>query len=33
MPQDMANFMNEDELLDLIAYLMSRGNPEAKEFK
>jgi putative heme-binding domain-containing protein len=33
MPQDMANFMNEDELLDLLAYLMSRGNPDANMFK
>ncbi len=33
MPQDLANFMNEDELLDLLAYLMSRGNPEASVFK
>lgn len=33
MPEDLANFLNEDELLDLLAYLMSRGNPESDLFK
>lgn len=33
MPQDLANFMDEDELLDLLAYLLSRGNPKADMFK
>jgi putative heme-binding domain-containing protein len=33
MPEGQADFMNEDELLDLLAFLMSRGNPEAAMFK
>ncbi len=33
MPPGLANFLNEDELLDLLAYLISRGNPEAPVFK
>jgi putative heme-binding domain-containing protein len=27
MPKDLLKSLNEDELLDLLAYLMSRGNP------
>jgi len=33
MPEGLADFMNEDEFLDLLAYLMSRGNPDADMFK
>lgn len=33
MPEGLADMLNEDELLDLLAYLMSRGNPEANVFK
>lgn len=33
MPNDLLNPLNETELLDLIAYLMSRGNPEDTMFK
>ena len=28
MPKDLLNQLNEDEVLDLIAYLLSRGNPQ-----
>jgi putative heme-binding domain-containing protein len=27
MPKDLLKTLNQDELLDLLAYLMSRGNP------
>ncbi|MCF6283767.1 MAG: c-type cytochrome [Candidatus Hydrogenedentes bacterium] len=33
MPEGQADFMSEDELLDLLAYLVSRGNPEDAVFK
>ncbi len=33
MPEGQADFMNEAEFLDLLAYLMSRGNPDAPMFK
>ncbi|MCB9784062.1 MAG: c-type cytochrome [Candidatus Omnitrophica bacterium] len=33
MPEGLVNFFNEDELLDLLAYLVSRGNPQAEVFK
>jgi len=33
MPQGLLDAMSEDELLDLLAYLQSRGNPEASVFK
>ena len=33
MPEGQADFMSEDEFLDLLAYLVSRGNPEASVFK
>ena len=33
MPEGLADFMNENEFLDLLAYLMSRGNPDAAMFK
>jgi len=33
MPPGLINPLNEDELADLIAYLLSRGNPEADYFK
>jgi len=32
MPEELTLLMNDDELLDLLAYLMSRGNPDAPEF-
>lgn len=33
MPEGLLDFMSEDEMLDLLAYLQSRGNPEASVFK
>ena len=33
MPAGLINSLNKDELLDLIAYLQSAGNPEAKAFQ
>ena len=33
MPEGLADMLNEEELLDLIAYLMSRGNTEDPMFK
>lgn len=33
MPTGLVDFLNEEELLDLLAYLVSRGNPEAEAFK
>jgi putative heme-binding domain-containing protein len=33
MPPSMINVLNPDELLDLIAYILSAGNPEDKVFK
>ncbi len=33
MAAGLADFLNEDELLDLLAYLVSRGDPEAGVFK
>ena len=33
MPPGMINILNQDELLDLIAYVMSGGNPNDKAFK
>lgn len=33
MPPGLINSLNENELLDLIAYLQSAGNPEAKIFQ
>ncbi len=33
MPEGLADMLNEDELLDLLAYLLSRGNPNADMFK
>jgi hypothetical protein len=32
MPAGMINPLNQDELLDLIAYLQSGGNPKNKAF-
>jgi hypothetical protein len=32
MPAGMINPLNQDELLDLIAYLQSGGNPQNKAF-
>jgi putative heme-binding domain-containing protein len=32
MPQDLAKQLNENELLDLLAYLLSRGNPQDAMF-
>jgi putative heme-binding domain-containing protein len=33
MPPGLINALNEDELLDLLAYMLSAGNPEDKTFK
>lgn len=33
MPKDLLNPMNENEVLDLFAYLLSRGNPKDPVFK
>ncbi|MFM8398781.1 MAG: hypothetical protein ACKOAH_13210, partial [Pirellula sp.] len=33
MPAELMNKLNEDEALDLIAYLLSRGNPNSPMFK
>lgn len=33
MPPSMINVLNPDELLDLVAYILSAGNPEDKVFK
>ena len=32
MPQDLLDTLNKDEVLDLLAYLMSRGNPQDRMF-
>jgi len=33
MPKDLLKTLNEDEMLDLMAYLLSRGNPQDPMFK
>jgi putative heme-binding domain-containing protein len=33
MPKDLLNVLNQDEVLDLLAYLMSRGNPNDQMFR
>jgi putative heme-binding domain-containing protein len=33
MPENLINAMNQDEVLDLLAYLLSGGNPEHDMFK
>ena len=33
MPRDLLNTLNENEVLDLMAYLLSRGNPRDKMFQ
>ena len=33
MPEKLLNTLNKDEVLDLLAFLKSRGNPNAIEFK
>jgi hypothetical protein len=33
MPPGLINTMNKDELLDLIAYMVSGGNPKDKVFQ
>jgi putative heme-binding domain-containing protein len=33
MPPGLINAMNKDEVLDLLAYMISRGDPEAEAFK
>ena len=33
MPKELVNTLNEQEVLDLIAYLLSRGNPNDPVFK
>ena len=33
MPEGQADFLNKDELLNLLAYLLSQGNPDASYFK
>ena len=32
MPEGLADYMDEEELLDLLAFLASRGDPEASVF-
>jgi hypothetical protein len=32
MPPGLINVLNKDELLDLVAYLLSGGNPKDKAF-
>jgi hypothetical protein len=32
MPKDLLSTLNKDEALDLLAYLMSRGNPRDRMF-
>jgi hypothetical protein len=33
MPADLLKPLNENEVLDLLAYLLSRGNPGDSRFK
>ena len=33
MPEKLLNTLNREEVLDLLAFLKSRGNPNAIEFK
>jgi putative heme-binding domain-containing protein len=33
MPKDLLKQLNQDEVLDLMAYLLSRGNPKDKVFR
>jgi putative heme-binding domain-containing protein len=33
MPKDLLKGLNQDEVLDLLAYLLSRGNPQDAMFK
>ena len=33
MPADLLDTLNENEVLDLLAYLLSRGNPNDPMFK
>jgi hypothetical protein len=33
MPPGMINALNPDELLDLVAYILSAGNPKDKAFQ
>jgi len=33
MPKDLLKTLNQDEVLDLLAYLLSRGNPGDAMFK
>jgi hypothetical protein len=33
MPPGLINVLSPEELLDLLAYIMSSGNPEAPAFK
>ncbi|MCA9224590.1 MAG: hypothetical protein KDA47_03230, partial [Planctomycetales bacterium] len=33
MPQDLLKQLNQDEVLDLLAYLLSRGNPQDAMFR
>ena len=33
MPKDLLNSLNENEVLDLLAYLLSRGNPRDGMFR
>ena len=33
MPQDLLKQLNQDEVLDLLAYLLSRGNPQDTMFR
>jgi len=33
MPKDLLKPLNQNEVLDLLAYLLSRGNPQDPRFK
>jgi hypothetical protein len=33
MPKDLLKTLNEDEVLDLMAYVLSRGNPQDGMFR
>ncbi len=33
MPKDLLSTLNQNEVLDLLAYILSRGNPEDPAFK
>ena len=33
MPEGLLNYLTKDEILDLCAYVLSAGNPQAEQFK